>query len=236
MNFEYDLWASMATLVLSVAIVALGRFLVFKVPAFARTFEVNKEENKSKWKEKKGYSGRVKSSQKVALATNLVFFFGLLPFFVTFEIQPVTKILLDIFVILMVYDFFYYMMHRFLFHGKGYFRKVHGVHHQARNPTSMDSLLLHPMEAFLGIALFMVTTVAVALAFGGPFSIVTMVLTNVIYTQINQINHVKFNLDYFPFKTLNWIAHKHSIHHIDMHKGNYATITLFYDKLFGTLD
>ena len=38
------------------------------------------------------------------------------------------------------------------------------------------------------------------------------------------------------FRTLSWITAKHHVHHENMHKGNYATITLFYDKLFGTLD
>ena len=43
-------------------------------------------------------------------------------------------------------------------------------------------------------------------------------------------------LPYFPFRTLSWITAKHHVHHENMHKGNYATITLFYDKLFGTFD
>ena len=73
-------------------------------------------------------------------------------------------------------------------------------------------------------------------AFMGPFHLATIVVTFIIYFQINQINHVYFKLDKFPFKTLNWIVAKHHVHHIDMHKGNYATITLFYDKIFGTLD
>ncbi len=36
--------------------------------------------------------------------------------------------------------------------------------------------------------------------------------------------------------TLNWITIRHDAHHLDMHKGNYATITLLYDRMFGTLE
>ena len=148
----------------------------------------------------------------------------------------------NLFLILMVYDFFYYLMHRFLFHGKGYFRRVHAVHHQARSPTSIDSLLLHPLEAFMGVFLFVLVTSLLAGIFTimqgevFHFHVVTLVLAMVIYTQLNQVNHVHMELDYFPYKTLNWIAAKHAVHHIDMHKGNYATITLLFDKVFGTLD
>lgn len=232
----YNWQASLTVLFGSIALVALARFVLLKIPALARTKAHNHEQNKIKYKTKRNYPERIKSSQKVALITNIVYFAAVAPFIATFDAQPVWKILLDIFLILMIYDFFYYLMHRFLFHGKGWFRQVHAVHHQARSPTSLDSLLLHPMEAFLGIALFMVVTGSLALIMGGPFHVVALLVSVIIYSQINTINHVHVELDYFPFKTLNWIAHKHSIHHIDMHKGNYATITLLFDKLFGTLD
>lgn len=236
MELVYNWQASAVVLVVSILAVAVGKFLLLKIPAFAQTKAYNHDENRSKYKTKRNYPDRIKSSQKVALITNLVFFIGVVPFIATFKPQPLWQALLDIFLILMVYDFFYYLMHRFLFHGKGYFRQVHAVHHQARSPTSLDSLLLHPMEAFLGIALFMVVTATIALLKGEAFHVATLISTVVIYTQINTINHVHTELDRFPYKTLNWITHKHAVHHIDMHKGNYATITLLFDKLFGTLD
>ena len=81
----------------------------------------------------------------------------------------------------------------------------------------------------------MATVVALSVIMG-PFNIITIVTTFVLYYQLNQINHTYVNLPYFPFKTLSWITAKHHVHHENMHKGNYATITLLYDKLFGTLD
>ncbi|HEY9034180.1 MAG TPA: sterol desaturase family protein [Pseudomonadales bacterium] len=234
-EFIYNWQASLAVLVGVVASIAIGRAVLLRIPAFADAYAHNKAENRNKYKTKRRYPERIKSSHQVALATNLFFVIAVLPFITTFAAHPVWKVLLDIVAILMVYDFFYYLTHRFLFHGKGYFRQVHAVHHQARNPTSLDALLLHPWEAFIGIALFIAVSAGLSLL-TGPFHVVTMIITIVIYSQINSFNHVHMELDRFPYKTLNWIAHKHSIHHIDMHKGNYATITLLFDKLFGTLD
>lgn len=241
MDITYNWQVSIAIIAATAIFIKVAKLILFQIPPFKRTLEVNLKENKRKYKEdtRRNYPGRLKTSKIAAFAPYILFFVGIVPFTVSFDAKPAWVIALNVFLILMVYDFFYYCMHRFLFHGKGYFRRVHAVHHQARSPTSIDSLLLDPMEAFLGVFLYVVVTSAFAfyaLANGGSMSWITILITMIIYTQINTFNHVKVDLPYFPFKILNWIAYKHSVHHIDMHKGNYATITLFFDKIFGTLD
>lgn len=238
MDFDYNWQVSVLTFVILGVCIAVAQWLVFKVPAFAAARELNREENKRKWREQgKKYHHRVDSSKKIGLAINVFFYVAILPFFVTLHSVPLWRIALDVVLILMVYDFFYYLVHRFLFHGEGSLRRVHAVHHQARSRvTSIDSYLLHPMEIFIGIALYFVTIVILGLVGLAPFHIATIVISNFIYTQLNQINHCRIDLNFFPFRTLNWIAIKHDAHHLDMHKGNYATITLLYDKLFGTVE
>lgn len=238
MELSYNWLAGLVTFASIIAIVMVGQAIVFRIPAIAKTRELNNGQNKDKWRNKaKKYHHRVKSSQKIGLGVNLVFYIGIMPFLVTLDSQPLYKIALQVFLIMMIYDLFYYLMHRFLFHGQGYFRQVHAVHHQARSRvSSIDSHLLHPTEIVMGITLFYVVTVSMALLSGEPFHASTIVLANVIYTQLNQINHCRIDLHTAPWKTLNWIAIRHDAHHIDMHKGNYATITLFYDWLFGTLE
>ena len=231
---NYNWLGSLVTLVGIVALTKVSKFFIFKVAALDKMRDINKEEDARKWKKAK-YPPIVKANQKVGLATNVVFFLLILPFCVTLEIQPVWKILLDIFVILMFYDFFYYLAHRFWFHGQGKMRQVHAVHHQARNPTYLDAHYVHPLETFIGLTLYL-ASIAVLAPVLGPYSAVTIILSFVIYTQINIINHTFVDLDYFPFKTLTWITRKHHVHHENMHKGNYATITLLYDRIFGTLD
>ncbi len=95
---------------------------------------------------------------------------------------------------------------------------------------------VQPAEGFIGIALYFAVIALLALILGQPFSVATIAITMVIYTQLNQLNHVHIQLHCFPFNTINWIADKHAVHHIDMHRGNYASITLLFDKLFGTYD
>jgi sterol desaturase/sphingolipid hydroxylase (fatty acid hydroxylase superfamily) len=231
---HYNIVAALLALALIAAITIVGKKIVFSVPALGKMRALNKEKDKPKWKQDK-YPPVVRATQRVGLYCNITFFLVLLPFCITLAPQPIWEMLLDVFIILMVYDFVYYLSHRFWFHGQGPMRKIHAVHHQARNPTYLDAHYVHPLETFVGLALYMGSIVVLA-ALLGPFHIATIVLTYLIFTQINQINHVYLDLPYFPFKTLNWIVEKHHVHHENMHKGNYATITLFYDKLFGTLD
>lgn len=231
---HYDIKASLLALAIIAALTVLGKKLAFSVPALARMRALNKEKDKPKWQQEK-YPPVVRATQRVGLLCNAAFFLLMAPFCITLAPRPVWEILLDVFVILMVYDFVYYLSHRFWFHGQGSMRKIHAVHHQARNPTYLDAHYVHPLETFIGLALYMGSIVALAVVLG-PFHIASIVLTYLIFTLLNQINHTYVDLPYFPFRTLNWIVHKHHVHHENMHKGNYATITLLYDKLFGTLD
>ena len=88
----------------------------------------------------------------------------------------------------------------------------------------------------MGIALFYLTTIGIALGNGHAFNIATMIIASVIYTQINTMNHTRIDLEGTPWRLINWIAMKHDAHHLGMTKGNYATITLLYDWMFGTLE
>ncbi len=231
---HYNIVGSLLALAAIVTITMVGKRLLFKVPAISKMRELNKEQDKPKWAQKK-YPPVVRATQKTGLYLNIAFFLLMLPFCITLDAQPVWKVLLNIVVILMFYDFFYYLAHRFWFHGQGRMRKIHAVHHQARNPTYLDAHYVHPLETFVGLGMFL-TCVVVLSAIMGPFQIATIVVTYVIFTNINIINHVFLDLPHSPYKTVNWIVAKHHVHHENMHKGNYATITLFYDKIFGTLD
>tara|TARA_B110000503_G_scaffold139089_1_gene226655 strand:+ start:9607 stop:10335 length:729 start_codon:yes stop_codon:yes gene_type:complete len=231
---HYNIVGSLLALAAIVAITMVGKRLLFKVPALSKMRALNKEQDKPKWGQKK-YPPMVRATQKTGLYLNIAFFLLMLPFCITLDAQPVWKVLLNIVIILMFYDFFYYLAHRFWFHGQGRMRKIHAVHHQARNPTYLDAHYVHPLETFVGLGMFL-TSVVVLSAIMGPFQIATIVVTLIIFTNINIINHVFLDLPHFPYKTVNWIVAKHHVHHENMHKGNYATITLFYDKIFGTLD
>ena len=236
----YDWKAGIALIVMVVALGKLGRWIVFKVPAFQRVREQNRALDKERLGRDK-YPPMIKRSIRAGMWTNLAFFFVMAPLVMSFEPRPLWRGLFDIVLILMVYDFFYYLTHRFLFHAAHdsrfailrFFRRVHAVHHQARDPSHIDAFYVHPVETTIGQLLFHFTVLGLGVALGG-FHVVSVAIASVVYIQLNTFNHVKFELP--GYKLLNWISFKHHVHHIDMQKGNYATITLLYDKLFGTLD
>ena len=137
----------------------------------------------------------------------LVNYLIILPLSITFEFSSVWNVLFSIFIILMVYDFFYYLMHRFLFHGDNHFFKtVHAVHHQMKNPSRGDSSYLHWLEGTMGVLLFGFTVGGLSLIFG-KFDLVSIVITMWLYQEINLHNHAIFDIDTFPFKTLHKTKH-----------------------------
>ena len=230
----YD-WQAGAVLLLAVYLMThFGYIWAFKIPAFQRMREINRERDAVKMEDER-YPATVKASIRVGMATNIAFFFVLAPFVVTLESKPFWQYLLEIVFILLVFDFFYYLAHRFLLHGTAYFVRVHSVHPQARKPTMIDAFLVHPVETFIGQGLFIGSAIVLGALFG-PFHVGSVAVAYVAYVQLNLLNHNHVELPFFPFKTIDWITTKHAIHHINMSKGNYATITMIYDWAFGTLD
>jgi hypothetical protein len=147
--------------------------------------------------------------------TQLVVFLLVIPFSVTLAPQPWWEILLDIFIILMVYDFFYYLVHRFLFHDGPLgapLKWVHAAHHQMKNPCRKDSAYLHPFKTCLGIALY-AATIGVLAIIMGEFHIVSTSVTFVAFSAINQHNHDLMEVDRFPFRFLKYMSDMHHVHH-----------------------
>jgi sterol desaturase/sphingolipid hydroxylase (fatty acid hydroxylase superfamily) len=214
-----------------------GKYLLVLSPALKQTRELNVEAARERVT-RSYYPPIQKRSRFWGLMTQLVVFLVVIPFSVTSDPQAWWEMLLDIFIILMVYDFFYYLVHRFLFHDGPLgapLKKVHAVHHRMRNPCRMDSAYLHPVETCLGIALYAATIGLLAMIMG-QFHVASVIVTFVAFSAINQHNHDLMEVDRFPFKYLKYTSDMHHVHHARFIGGNFATISLFYDWLFGTLD
>jgi sterol desaturase/sphingolipid hydroxylase (fatty acid hydroxylase superfamily) len=138
---------------------------------------------------------------------------------------------LDVFLVLLLYDFLYYLMHRFLFHEWSVLRRVHVVHHAVRHPHAIDSLYLHPVETFLGVVLLIACCLVV-----GPVHPVSFCVAFAVYSFLNILVHSGLDLPCFPLRALSYLARKHDIHHTSMKGGNYASLTPVFDKLFGTAE
>ena len=212
----------------------LGRRLVFKLPALQHMRELNNEADRDKLS-RKTFREAVRVNSKAGLVTNLIFYAAILPLCVNLEPRPIWRHLIDIVAVLMVFDFFYYLTHRFIFHGE-LLGKVHALYHQSRQPVHIDALYVHPLETVIGLSLFLASIPLIAAISGSPLSAFSMAIATLIFTQQNTINHTYVNLPYFPFKTLDYITSIHAAHHVDMKQGNFATLTMLYDWLFGTLE
>lgn len=232
-NWQLSLLAGLGIIGVTLA----GR-LFRLIPAFGASHKLNSDTFNKKM-ERPSYAENQRWNRKWA-GLYLVVIFGLiLPFCLTLEPQPWWNVLLDIVVVLMVYDFFYYLMHRFLFHDTkflgGPLMWVHSVHHRQHNPCRNDSSYIHPIEVAMGLGLFVLTIFLLSFVMGN-FHLVTLVVTWVAFSAINQHNHTLWESDHFPFKYMSYLSRMHHNHHARFTGGNFATISLLYDWMFGTID
>jgi sterol desaturase/sphingolipid hydroxylase (fatty acid hydroxylase superfamily) len=231
---SYDWQAAVAFAGALVALTVTCRFVAFKIPALQRMRELNQRADRDKLSRKR-FRDAVRVNNRVGLITNLVFYVTVLPWCVNLEPRPLWRHGVDVLAVLLLFDFFYYLTHRFLFHGR-VLRKVHALHHQARTPTYIDALYVHPLETFIGLLLFLGSIPLIASAGGGALNAFSMAVATLVFTQANIINHTWVNLPYFPFKAIDYVTSIHAAHHVDMNRGNFATLTMLYDWLFGTLE
>lgn len=135
----------------------------------------------------------------------------------------------DVFGVLLLYDFLYYFMHRFLFHEWKLLRSVHVVHHVNKQPTSFESLYLHPVENAMGLGLLMICTMII-----GPVSLPAFAVILAVYSFLNLVIHSGLSFDRFGLRAIGYMARKHARHHSSMRAGNYASITPLPDLIFDT--
>ena len=168
----------------------------------------------------------------VSSVLSLVVLFGLtyLIYPYTFHTNPtpVWRVLLEIFAILLVYDFAYYWLHRFMHH-KSVMRLVHGVHHAVRNPTAMESFYLHPAELFAGLALLLACTWLIGPVHGYAFAAVFF-----LHSSLNIVVHSGLLSGSKLLAPIDHLTRKHHVHHMADREKNYASLTPLPDMLFGT--
>ena len=136
----------------------------------------------------------------------------------------------QILALLVIYDFLYYFLHRYILHGS--LHRVHAVHHRARHPRANDSLFLHPVEIFLGVALW--TACIGLIALFNPMHPVAFLIALLIYTVVNTVVHWGLDTGYLPY--FDYVSRMHNTHHISMRSKNYASMSAFPDILFGTTE
>ncbi len=130
--------------------------------------------------------------------------------------------------ILLVYDFAYYWLHRVMHTTRG-MRWVHGRHHEVRNPTAMESFYLTPIEMFAGLGLLCGVTSLL-----GPVSMYSFVAVFFIHSTLNITVHSGLASASLLLWPVDRLTQKHYLHHAGSYDNNYASLTPFWDNLFGT--
>jgi sterol desaturase/sphingolipid hydroxylase (fatty acid hydroxylase superfamily) len=235
---HYHGWMSLMVLTGVVVVSLIGGKLLELVPAIGAEARFNRETLAGKM-HKPSYAANQKWNRKWGLSFQVIAFGVILPFCLTLEPQPWWRVLADMAVILMAYDFVYYLTHRFLFHDSAFLggplKWMHAVHHRQHNPCRWDSSYIHPLEVAIGLGLYVATIFALSFVMGN-FHVVTIMVTFVAFGQINLHNHNLWREDRLLFGYLNYVSRMHHNHHAKFTGGNFATITLLYDWMFGTLD
>jgi sterol desaturase/sphingolipid hydroxylase (fatty acid hydroxylase superfamily) len=231
---SYEWQAALVFVAVLAGLTIGGRALVFRVPALRRMRELNREADRRKLS-RRSFREAVRRNNRAGLLTNLVFYVAVLPWCVDLEARPLWRHAIDVVAVLFLFDFLYYLTHRFLFHGPA-LRRIHALHHRAHHPTYIDALYVHPLETIIGLLLFLGSIPLVAASAGAPLHAVSMAVATLVFTQCNTLNHTFVDLPRFPFKTIDRITKVHAAHHVDMNRGNYATLTMLFDRLFGTLE
>ena len=153
---------------------------------------------------------------------------------------PLGRVAFEIAAMLLIYDGLYYMLHRYAFHEWERGRRWHSVHHRIRSPRAKDSLFIHPMETFLGVATMLVSIVVTGLLsahlLGGPGGVHTAAFGAgfFIYSALNIYVHSGVQVPTFPLRLLSTLSRNHDAHHTSMRGGYYASITPLWDTVFGT--
>ncbi len=229
-----SLYAFVGIIVVSLA----GGWLISLIPAVGAQTRLNRD-TLAKRMEKPSYAENQKWSRKWSVYFQVIIFGGILPFCLKPGLPNIGALLIDCVIILMVYDFFYYLTHRFLFHDSdflgGPLKWMHAIHHRQHNPCRMDSSYIHPLEIAIGLGLYVATIAALSVIMG-RFDVATIVVTFVAFSQINLHNHNLWGEGRFLWGYAKYASDMHHHHHAKFTGGNFATITPLYDWMFKTLD
>jgi len=139
---------------------------------------------------------------------------------------------LQIPVVLLIQDWYFYWMHRAV-HTAPLYDRIHRTHHLSTNPSAFSALAFHPIEAVLEIAIFVVLIVVM------PLHVTALFVAGLMSLIFNVYGHLGYEImprfiARSPIGTwLNTGAY-HNQHH-RTYRYNYGLYTVIWDRLHGTM-
>jgi len=147
--------------------------------------------------------------------------------------------LLTVVLVVAIYPFAWYAIHRFILHGRWLYRnpvtaslwkRVHFDHHQ--DPHLLDVLFGSPLNTLPTIAIIVMP---IGWAIGGASTAFAALSTGLVMTCIYEFFHCIQHLAYKPRWA--WVAkikQLHVLHHFHDEDGNYGITNYAADRLFGS--
>jgi len=152
----------------------------------------------------------------------------------SFSEVTVTNTLFPIPVIIVVFDFFYTLLHWFL-HMQFIYPYIHKHHHRQKAPSRAtdDAVNVHPIEFFLGeynhlLAVFIITHIL-----GIKMHILSILILLVLAGFLSGLNHTRHDIVLEVCGMTLYDSKIHDVHH-RLPRQNYGQYITLWDKLFGT--
>ena len=160
---------------------------------------------------------------------------GLTLFFATDILSLALAVLLAV----LVYPLVWYLLHRFVLHGRFFYRsrwtaaawkRIHFDHHQ--DPNDLQVLFGALYTTLPTIA---VVTISIGWAIGGPAAAAAAFATGLVTTCFYEFCHCVQHLNYTPTSTfLQRIKRLHLAHHFHNEGGNFGITNFLWDHVFAT--
>lgn len=139
----------------------------------------------------------------------------------------ILNIILQLFIILIFDDTFFYFLHRLMHENKFIYKKIHKIHHRANSPIPIDYIYVHPLEWMSG---FIGPFIGIIIMGGVSIYSFWLYLLVRNFHEISIHSGLKTSFIKFPFYGTN---EHHDIHHA-RRDGNYASTFTLWDVLFKT--
>ena len=137
--------------------------------------------------------------------------------------------LFEVLFVLIIDDFFFYVLHRGMHESKYIYKKIHKIHHRANVPIPFEYIYVHPLEWMSGmIGPFLGMCFIGGIAFQSYC--IYLIVRNVHEIHIHSGIKTSVIFNILPFYGNN---EHHDIHHAKRY-GNYASTFTVWDFLFNT--
>ena len=143
------------------------------------------------------------------------------------------SIVIEVLFLMLAMDFLMYVFHR-LVHFVGYFKRIHGRHHDHESTNMLSLFVLHPVES-IGFGLMMLAVVCI-FPFS-PIGVSVYLLINSVWGTIGHLNHSVLPDSWLKAAKKMYLCTSefHYLHH--QHPGyNFGFYSSVWDVLFKTLD